>query len=218
MSRKNQYTAKPVNIEAFQITQGRMEDRSAWPEWLTKAFEKGMAPFGAWKSGESLFMIATNDGATPIYEGDWVIENADGSLSVKGPKQFKREYEKKTDDPVMSFKDLGIKDRLDALLTGLGVEPEMIEKAPAHIYQSIGQKLTKQAADHVRSTTRMAFLGKHTVVENLGDCNFRFKLSVRCINDNDEVPPVFTDVLDHLINKTKEEIGPASGHGLKLLK
>lgn len=119
-----------------------------------------------------------------------------------------------------SFKEMGVQDRLDALLTGLGVDYAALEGAPAHVYQNIGKRLLEQSAAHVKNTGRMAFLQANTKVEKLPDGKLRYKTSILATPSDDlggDIPSLH-QVVDFFIENIKKEVEDGKKPNLKLLQ
>ena len=101
MSAPYQYKAKPVVIEAFQITAKSRADNSDWPNWLNDAWQKdeyeigSVHPTGRFKSdGTDRLEVKTINGWMIVDWGDWIIKDHTGELSVKEPDYFERSYDK----------------------------------------------------------------------------------------------------------------------------
>ena len=101
-----QYRKKPVVIEAFQMTKERRLDNSEWPEWLNRAWQKGVHELGSMfcSSDGSLatethtpLFIQTLEGTHRITWGDWIIQGVQGEIYPCKPDIFEATYEKVTD-------------------------------------------------------------------------------------------------------------------------
>ena len=106
-----------------------------------------------------------------------------------------------------SFKEIGIQDRLDALLTGLGINPIELASAPPEVFQNIGKRLVEQSAIHIKNTGRMAFLNANTRVEKTPEGKLRYKTSILATPAEDlgEVIPSLHVVVDSFIENIKEK-------------
>lgn len=97
------YRKKPVVVEAFQMTKERRLDNSEWPEWLNRAWNKGVAEPGSifcasdgcldTETHTPLF-IQTLEETHRISWGDWIIRGIQGELYPCKPEIFDATYER----------------------------------------------------------------------------------------------------------------------------
>lgn len=81
------YHSKDFPIEADRVQASWLGNISGWPEWVAGQIKiEGMA--GNNESGTASLM----DG-TPIYEGDYLIKNEDGSLLLGRKADIDSRYE-----------------------------------------------------------------------------------------------------------------------------
>lgn len=92
------FRKKPVVIEAFQLTFGRMQSNVDWPQWLHEAWNKEETSPGSfyrqvtgWHSVQ--FLINTLEGIHAVSENDWIIKGIAGELYPCKPEIFKATYE-----------------------------------------------------------------------------------------------------------------------------
>jgi hypothetical protein len=87
------YRKKPIVIEAFQMRVERRRDKSEWPEWLNRAWDKtGEGSLYCVEGGDALF-IDTLEGALAVMWGDWIIQGIKGELYPCKPDIFEATYE-----------------------------------------------------------------------------------------------------------------------------
>ena len=94
------YRKKPIIVDAFQMTEKRIHDKSEWPDWLREAESRNTAQLGA-------VWLAENEFAKPAYLyrvrtrkrlavmvniNDWIIRESKTNLYVLSPADFKEEY------------------------------------------------------------------------------------------------------------------------------
>lgn len=94
------FRKKPVEIEAFQMTEERRKDNSDWPEWLNEAWQKEPGVVGAvfpakypFSDGEDELKIHTLEGEHRVSFGDWIIRGVKGELYPCKPEIFEMTYE-----------------------------------------------------------------------------------------------------------------------------
>lgn len=94
------FRKKPVEVEAFQMTQERREDNSDWPEWLNEAWNKEQGVVGAvfpaaypFSDGTDELKIHTLEGEMRVNFGDWIIRGVKGELYPCKPEVFELTYE-----------------------------------------------------------------------------------------------------------------------------
>jgi hypothetical protein len=96
------YRKKPVVIEAFQMTQERRMDNSAWPNWLHEAWNKDRHEEGALfrnypgiPSGtvEDTLAIHTLEGDHEVRWDDWIIRGVESELYPCKPDIFEATYD-----------------------------------------------------------------------------------------------------------------------------
>ena len=88
------FTKKPVEIEAFQMTEARRYDNSEWPNWLNKAWNNDPSEGAMWceDGGKELF-CGTLEGVHIISWDDWIIQGIKGELYPCKPDIFAATYE-----------------------------------------------------------------------------------------------------------------------------
>ena len=94
------FRKKQAEVEAYQMTKERMEDRafqdeSDWPKWLKEAWNKPMGKLGSLSFDSVSYHLVLDipEGYRKVNEGDWIVRDAEGKLSVCHPDRFKRIYE-----------------------------------------------------------------------------------------------------------------------------
>ena len=94
------FKKKPVEVEAFQLTEESRKDNSTWPEWLNEAWQKNHAEPGAvfpanypFSDGEDELKIHTLEGEMVASFGDWIIRGVVGELYPCKPEVFAATYE-----------------------------------------------------------------------------------------------------------------------------
>jgi len=96
-----EYRKKPVVIEAFQMTKGRRQDNSEWPNWLHEAWQKNNDDEGALfpknypnSNGTDELCIYTLEGFHTVTFGDYIIKGVRGELYPCKSDIFEDTYEK----------------------------------------------------------------------------------------------------------------------------
>lgn len=90
------YRKKPVVIEAYQMTLGRRQHVSDWPEWLRVAWTSkdgvvgSVQPDGGYGDAIS---IVTLEGDHRVSWGDFIIRGVQGELYPCKPDIFRATYE-----------------------------------------------------------------------------------------------------------------------------
>jgi len=92
---------KPIEVEAFQMTEKRRMDNSEWPAWLNEAWNKWYGEPGALysvpKKGHGpngdVLRLHTRVGVSQVSWGDWIIQDPSGDLILCNPDVFKDTYE-----------------------------------------------------------------------------------------------------------------------------
>ena len=94
------YRKKPVVIEAFQMTKGRRQDNSEWPNWLNKAWNMNFSEEGAVSSveypnsdGTDRLIIHTLEGDHEVGWDDYIIQGVQGELYPCKPDIFEATYD-----------------------------------------------------------------------------------------------------------------------------
>lgn len=85
-----QYRKPPVVIEAFRWTGDANQTDD--PEWIVKAIKMAKVSFDNF-AGETMLAIMTHDGKIYARQGDYIIRDNDGVLSVSKPDIFEATYE-----------------------------------------------------------------------------------------------------------------------------
>ena len=110
------FRKRPVEIEAFQMTEARRGDNSDWPNWLNRAWNEKAGTIGSvypillepatwpgliWasmlsgeeKEGTDHLIIVTLEGKMRVEWGDWIIRGVQGELYPCKPEIFAATYE-----------------------------------------------------------------------------------------------------------------------------
>ena len=92
------FRKKPVEIEAFQMTEERRMDNQDWPTWLHKAWNEEAFHEGALfidsddPEGKKL-VIGTLEGVLRVNWNDWIIRGVKGEIYACKPEIFLATYE-----------------------------------------------------------------------------------------------------------------------------
>ena len=96
----NRFRKKPVEVEAFQMTEERRRDNRDWPEWLNKAWNFDWYETGAVfcedfpnSDGTDRLQIQTLEGVHTVNWDDWIIQGVAGELYPCKPEIFEATYE-----------------------------------------------------------------------------------------------------------------------------
>ena len=89
------FRKKPVEVEAFQMTEERAADQSEWPDWLS---ERWTYPYGSegsmnWNPDSGKMVIHTLERAHRVNWDDWIIQGVAGELYSVKPEIFEATYE-----------------------------------------------------------------------------------------------------------------------------
>ena len=91
------FRKKPIEVEAFQMTAERMENRLDWPRWLHSAWNKDPSEVGRFYSfierGEKCYFLRTPNGGVKIDVQDWIIQGIKGEWYPCKPDIFEATYE-----------------------------------------------------------------------------------------------------------------------------
>lgn len=93
------YRKKPVEIEAFRMTERRMRDNEDWPNWLHAAWNGNRGEPGtvqlddATKLDNRRFEVVTLEGVMAVNPGDWIIKGIAGELYPCKDDIFRATYE-----------------------------------------------------------------------------------------------------------------------------
>lgn len=95
------YRKKPVQIEAFQMTKERMNDRADWPQWLYKAWtidagalnSLSIHSYDVRDNSIFRFGLKTSSGDAIVYQGDWIIKGVMGELYPCDDAVFRATYD-----------------------------------------------------------------------------------------------------------------------------
>jgi len=106
----HKYRKKPVVVEAFQLTESTIKDRTFWPDWLKAAFDKPRDDRGAvWlqcdevNTGDddvslfTLFRVRMFTGTLYGVDGDFIVRDESGNIQPCNPATFLKTYEKTAD-------------------------------------------------------------------------------------------------------------------------
>ena len=92
----HRYRKRPIEVEAFQMTEARRWDNNEWPNWLNEAWNKGGSEVGAlWCdqiANEKLYIV-TLEGSLRVAFDDWIIQGVQGELCPCKPDIFEATYE-----------------------------------------------------------------------------------------------------------------------------
>ncbi len=91
-----EFRKRPVVIQAFQITEGRDQDHSEWPDWLERAWNSEAGDEGSlWRSLDPLrrLHIGTAEGPLMVSPDDWIIRGVQGEIYPCKPDIFAATYE-----------------------------------------------------------------------------------------------------------------------------
>ena len=93
----NKYRKRPIEVQAFQMTEARRWDNSEWPAWLGYAWQmESGEPGCVWCDHDpphTYLHITTLDGVMDITWGDWIIQGVRGELYPCKPNIFEATYE-----------------------------------------------------------------------------------------------------------------------------
>lgn len=96
------FRKKPVEIEAFQMTEARRMDNSGWPAWLNEAWQGNRDEAGTLQRADldaqmpDALEIVTLEGNHRVAWGDWIIRGVKGELYPCKPDIFYATYEPST--------------------------------------------------------------------------------------------------------------------------
>ena len=85
------------------MTKERRWDKSEWPDWLNRAWQKGPYEGGVWPDpykpispghkSEAELVCGTLEGVHKVSWGDWIIQGVKGELYLCKPDIFEQTYE-----------------------------------------------------------------------------------------------------------------------------
>ena len=88
------YRKKPIEIEAFQMTEAARIDGVGWPVWLDDAAYKSKdKPGSLWKEQGGKIYLNTLEGDLQVSEDDWIIRGIQGELYPCKPDIFAATYD-----------------------------------------------------------------------------------------------------------------------------
>lgn len=92
------YRKNRVVIEAFQLTEETERDNSGWPEWMHRAWNKGIGEVGEIYPSEtenfdSALDIKTLEGVMTVNRGDYIIKGVKGEIYPCKEEIFNLTYE-----------------------------------------------------------------------------------------------------------------------------
>lgn len=92
------FRKKPIQIEAFQMTEIRRRDNSDWPEWLHKAWQMNRSEPGSLfptidGDGSGTISIGTLEGNLEVTFGDYIIRGVAGEIYPCKPSIFEASYD-----------------------------------------------------------------------------------------------------------------------------
>lgn len=92
----NTFRRRPYEVEAFQLTNERIDSNADWPEWLNEAWNKEprspQSVYLHYKSPRCLGVM-TSEGPKLPSVFDWIIRDSEGKLDVCKNKDFSEKYE-----------------------------------------------------------------------------------------------------------------------------
>ncbi len=92
------FRKKPVEVEAFQMTQERRQSNADWPTWLHRAwnferYEPGSVYPTEEGTGDGTLSITTLEGEHLVTWGDFIIRGAQGELYPCKEDIFRATYD-----------------------------------------------------------------------------------------------------------------------------
>ena len=94
------FRKRPVEVEAFQMTQARRESNLEWPEWLNKAWQKDREEEGSLSpvdypnsDGKDQLQIRTLEGVYLVGWRDWIVRGIKGEIYPCKPDIFEVTYD-----------------------------------------------------------------------------------------------------------------------------
>lgn len=91
------YRKRPIEVEAFQMTEARRSDNSEWPEWLHQAWNmdggEGALFINEDDPDRHRLALGTLEGVYLIQWDDWIIQGIKGELYPCKPDIFEMTYE-----------------------------------------------------------------------------------------------------------------------------
>lgn len=90
------FRKKPLEVEAYQMWQGRRQYESLWPDWLRDAFNKDFQTPGALYASTRIggeLCLRTHEGEKLVNWDDWIIQGVQGELYLCKPDHFEATYE-----------------------------------------------------------------------------------------------------------------------------
>lgn len=87
------HRAKPVEVEAFKLTEGKIDELKAW---MLATRGENVRVFPAYLNDRDTIMIRPAEGAGMVARvGDWVVKNPTGEYAVYEEEVFRGLYEEK---------------------------------------------------------------------------------------------------------------------------
>jgi len=94
------FKKKPIEVEAFQMTEARRRDNSEWPNWLHEAWNEPRLEIGSLSplnypnsDGTDTLLLGTLEGVMNVRWGDWIVRGIQGELYAVKPDIFAATYE-----------------------------------------------------------------------------------------------------------------------------
>lgn len=88
------YRKKPVEIEAFQMTAKRWENREDWPAWaLSAVFATPPSAGSLWEGVDGRPRIGTLEGEHIVSWDDYIIRGVKGEIYACKPDIFAATYD-----------------------------------------------------------------------------------------------------------------------------
>jgi hypothetical protein len=95
------YRKKPIEIEAFQLTEETRHSNQDWPQWMHEAWQLKPHTYGAIfpaklpnSDGKDGLVIVTIEGEMRVSIGDYIIQGVYGELYPCKKEIFEKTYEK----------------------------------------------------------------------------------------------------------------------------
>ncbi len=87
------YRKKPVEVNAYQMTNNNMYDWWNWPAWLHEALFKVPGSKGSLIKDGCTIHIHTLDGKQLVSTNDYIIQDVKGEIYPCKPDIFEMKYE-----------------------------------------------------------------------------------------------------------------------------
>lgn len=105
--KQHTFRKKPIDIQAFQMTRDRRDNRGDWPAWLVEASNKNRTEPGALFIAptvydEPYFKINTLEGEHTVTWNDWIVQGVKGEVYPIKPDIFAESYFAVNANPIAS--------------------------------------------------------------------------------------------------------------------